>query len=173
MGSNLPPGVTPADIDRHFGGGHEHVFEEPDSEVFDDGAFILTYGCDHVMPPRARYNHTCDTERHVRLDASMLEFKTRVDGRWVPGAASDDNIFHDAHTDEAEFPFDIPTDIEAEVSDAICDDDATVSRYRSDGVTVDADYHERVVYIDGTHFTTLPDRQIRITYDNVSEDIRQ
>jgi hypothetical protein len=43
MGSNLPPGVTPGDIDKHFGGpDHEHEFLiEGDSIVERDGYYTM------------------------------------------------------------------------------------------------------------------------------------
>jgi len=174
MGSNLPPGVTAADIDRNFGGGHDHEFAgAPDREVFEDGAFILIDNCEYVTAPRARHNQTCDVERQTRLDASRLEVTDRRSNEWHTVATSDDNVFHDAYADDVTFGYGVPRDCELYVTDSLCDKKGEVVRNGADGVTVECDYHERVVTIDGTRYTELPERQIRITYDNVSEDIRQ
>ena len=187
MGSNLPPGVTHGDIDRHFGGAHEHEHEfvdEADEELFEDGAFIIIDRCYHA-PVTGSYTDSardetytshgprCEAERHVRLDASRLEVTDRRDNEWHTVATSDDNVFHDAYDDDITFGYNIPRDLELYVTDALCDGGATVVRHTADGVAVECDYHERVVTIDGTRYTELPDRQIRITYDNVSEDVRQ
>jgi hypothetical protein len=204
MGSNLPPGVTAADVDRQFGGGHEHYFgaqsstdgdrladdqsatfaSEHDREVFEDGAFIVIYRCHHAPvvdswtdsardETYTQHGSRCEAEKHVRLDASRVEATDRRGNEWHTVARSDGNVFHDAYDDDITFGYGIPRDLGLYVADALCDSGATVQRHSGGGVTVECDYHERVVTIDGTRYTELPERQIRVTYDNVSEDIRQ
>jgi len=200
MGSNLPPGTTPGDIDRHFGGGHEHEFEEvrgstdeprtrnvvvsPDRELFEDGAFILIYQCRHAPVEGAwtdsvrdemytKHGPRCEAERQVVCDASRLEVHSHHSSEWYTIATSDSNVFHEAYANETAFSHGVPKDVGAYVADAICDRTADVARHDADGVNVDAGHHERVVTIDGTRFMVLPDRQIRITYDNVSERVRE
>jgi len=184
MGSNLPPGVTPGDIDRHYGGGHEHEFEEPNREVFEDGVFIVITQCNHAPIENSwtdgardetytKHGPRCEAEKHMRLDASRLGVLEEGGKQWHTVAESDDNVFHDAYADDTTFSFGVPRDVEAEVADAICDEGVTVARHDAGDVTVHCEYHERVVHIDGTVFSHLPNRQIRITYDNVAEEIRQ
>jgi hypothetical protein len=49
MSGNLPPGVTPADIDRHYGGGLEHDHEwhpvEDEHPVLEDRAAVFHEQC--------------------------------------------------------------------------------------------------------------------------------
>lgn len=50
MSGNLPPGVTAADIDRHFGEpGHEHEFLEPYRAEADE-TLMVYQRCTHSIP---------------------------------------------------------------------------------------------------------------------------
>jgi hypothetical protein len=159
MGRNLPPGVTTADIDRHYGG-HEHEFlGEPDREIFEDGAFMVVKRC-------AR----CEAEQYVRLDASSIAV-TQKNGTWNTIAESDTNVFHDIVDGDTSLSTEDAENIEASIAEAACDG-ATVVQHHADGVSIDCGLQERVVYIDGATFDTLPDQMLRVTYDNVSEDVR-
>ena len=169
MGSNLPPGVTAADIDRHFGGGHEHEFEGLDIEVFEDGAFILTHQCRRVVSPRTWHEETCGVERQTRLDARSVSVQQR-DTTWNTIAESDTNVFHDTIAGDTELSAEDAEDIEVSIAEAICDGVDVVS-HAADGVSIDCGPLKRVVYIDGVTFKRLPDQMIRVTYDNVSEEV--
>jgi len=170
MGNNLPPGPTAADIDRHFGG-HEHEFEGPGTEVFEDGAFIVTHQCRRVTSPRTWHEETCGVERQTRLDASSVAVQQRS-GEWNTVAESDTNVFHDTVAGDTALPAEDAGKIESAIAEAVCDRTA-VMQHHADGVSIDCDPQKRVVYIDGATFERLPDQMIRVTYDNVSEDIQQ
>lgn len=97
MSGNLPPGVTPADIDRHYGGGipdheHEWVPVQGLSPVLEDMAAIFREQCrwaevvdSHTDPRRDEtYYETgaeCEAERHYRFELAYVvdESGTRLE----------------------------------------------------------------------------------------------
>ena len=172
MGTNLPPGVTAADIDRHFGGGHAHEFRDPQPrEGFEDGAFMCITQCEHRTDTNARHNHGCEAEKHVRLDASSVSVQQRS-GEWHTIAESDTNVFHDTIDGDTALSVEDVERIESAIAEAICDGAVVMSHDRA-GVTVGCHRQSRVVSIDADAFNRLPDQDIRVTYDNASEEIRQ
>lgn len=87
--SNLPPGVTPSDIDNAYGSSvepHSHEFRlaESPAVVFEDGAVIVTYECTFVEI-RGSYHSSrrdevyydegasCPKQRQLRLDTDAPE----------------------------------------------------------------------------------------------------
>lgn len=88
MGSNLPPGVTTADIDRHYAPSvpkHEHRWEPTDEQgfVLEDGAAIFHYTCEW-MPTKTvdigKYGteeipqgEPCGREESLRLETDADE----------------------------------------------------------------------------------------------------
>ena len=97
MSGNLPPGVTPADIDRHYGGGipnHEHEWMPVEglSPVLEDMAAIFHEQCRWVEVVDTYTDHRrdetyvetgreCEAERHYRLELAYVvdESGTRLD----------------------------------------------------------------------------------------------
>jgi hypothetical protein len=98
MSENLPPGVTPADIDRHYGGGsipdheHEWVPVQGLSPVLEDMAAIFHEQCrwaevvdsytDHRRDETYYENGAeCEAERHYRFELAYVvdESGTRLD----------------------------------------------------------------------------------------------
>jgi hypothetical protein len=97
MSGNLPPGVTPADIDRHYGGGvpnHEHEWMpvEDLSPVLEDMAAIFHEECrfTEVVDSYTDYQRDetyyetgaeCEAERHYRFELTYVvdESGTRLD----------------------------------------------------------------------------------------------
>lgn len=93
MSQNLPPGVTPADIDRHFGGPtHEHEWEpvERDYPILEDMAAIFHERCvwaevvntytDHQRDEiYYEYGRECDETRWRRFDLAYVTELTGED----------------------------------------------------------------------------------------------
>lgn len=181
MGSNLPPGVTASDIDRQYGGGHEHTFAEPDREIFEDGAFTVIHRCNHAPVVNSwtdsardetytKHGPRCKAEKYVRIDASSVSV-AQSDGAWNTVAESDTNAFHDIVDGDTGLSVEDAENIESAIATATCDR-ATVMQHHADGVSIDCGPQERVVYIDGVTFDRLPDQMLRVTYDNMSTELR-
>jgi len=97
MSGNLPPGVTPADIDRHYGGGipdheHEWVPVQGLSPVLEDMAAIFHEQCRWAEVVDSYTDHQrdetyyetgaeCEAERHYRFELAYVvdESGTRLD----------------------------------------------------------------------------------------------
>lgn len=97
MSGNLPPGVNPADIDRHYGGGiqdHEHEWEPVQglSPVLEDMAAIFHEQCrfEEIVNSYTDYQRDetyyetgaeCEAERHYRFELAYVidESGTRLD----------------------------------------------------------------------------------------------
>lgn len=96
MSGNLPPGTTPADIDRHYGGGipdHDHEWEPVQglSPVLEDIAAIFHEQCRwaEIVDSYTDYQRDetyyetgaeCEAERHYRFELAYLETeKERLD----------------------------------------------------------------------------------------------
>jgi hypothetical protein len=97
MSGNLPPGVTPADINRHYGGGvpdHEHEWMPVEglSPVLEDMAAIFHEQCRWAEVVDSYTDHQrdetyyetgaeCEAERHYRFELSYVvdESGTRLD----------------------------------------------------------------------------------------------
>jgi len=97
MSGNLPPGVTPADIDRHYGGGvpdHEHEWMPVEglSPVLEDMAAIFHEQCRFAEVVDSYTDHRrdetyyetgaeCEAERHYRFELAYVvdESGTRLD----------------------------------------------------------------------------------------------
>jgi hypothetical protein len=99
MSRNLPPGTTPTDIDRHFGGStHEHEWEPVGREypVLEDMAALFHERCvwagvvnTHTDYQRDEtyyeYGRECDETRWRRFDlvyVAKLSEKGQQDARW-------------------------------------------------------------------------------------------
>ena len=112
MSGNLPPGVTPADIDRHYGGGipdHEHEWEPVQglSPVLEDMAAIFHEQCRWAEVVDTYTDHRrdetyyetgaeCEAERHYRFELAYVvdESGTRLDRDDIdrPGENGDDRF---------------------------------------------------------------------------------
>ena len=97
MSGNLPPGVTPADIDRHYSGGildheHEWVPVQGLSPVLEDMAAIFHEECRFAEVVDTYTDHRrdetyyetgaeCQAERHYRFELAYVvdESGTRLD----------------------------------------------------------------------------------------------
>lgn len=93
MSGNLPPGVTPADIDRHYGGpDHEHEWMPVEglSPVLEDMAAIFHEQCRWAEVVDTYTDHRrdetyyetgaeCDAERHYRFELAYVTELTDAD----------------------------------------------------------------------------------------------
>jgi hypothetical protein len=91
---------------------HDHRFEEPDSIVFEDGAFIEMYRCDHAPITNSwtddardeTYYETgprCEETKQERYDAKVIRYVTddNPDGT-VIGETDGENLFHEVSNAE-------------------------------------------------------------------------
>jgi hypothetical protein len=88
MSGNLPPGVTSADIDRHYGGGvpdhdHEWMPVEGLAPILEDWAAIFHEECRHAEVVDSYTDHQrdetyyetgaeCEAERHYRFELAYV-----------------------------------------------------------------------------------------------------
>jgi hypothetical protein len=88
---------------------HDHRFEEPDAIVFEDGAFIEQYRCDHAPITNSwtddkrdeTYYETgprCERTKQERYDAKVVRYVTESepDGTVIAKTAGE-NLFHEVY----------------------------------------------------------------------------
>lgn len=122
MSGNLPPGVSSADIDRHYGGGvpnHEHEWMPVEglSPVLEDMAAIFHEQCTWAEVASAvtsekhdetfyGYGAECEAERHYRFDLAYVidESGQRLDRNDIDRLEDDETVIEAVIATEQAFP---------------------------------------------------------------------
>jgi hypothetical protein len=171
---------------------HDHEFYEPDSEYFEDGAFIVINQCDHAPILNSWTDDTrdetyyetgprCEVQKHIRLDVSTLEAKKPNDG-WMTLAESDGNLFHECYQgDTAPIKQRLVEEIEHAIAASLTKEGSHCEvpigeRRRTiecDGVSINGGTHERIVTVVGSERPEAIESTYRVHYDNVTEDLQQ
>lgn len=168
---------------------HDHEFEEPDHEIVEDGAWIVTVPCNFVeitgSQTSERLDETfyetgweCEVYKHVRLDASSVqERKMGLTGD--ESVAKGDSVLL-GDVDTGEMPDELAAQIEQTIINGLGRDiepfDVYGTQSSEDVEIVSVDRDERVVDVtvsdlheDYTHL----EGTYRVYYDNKEETVHE